>query len=431
MTTLTASEPAAPRKSYRDVWLITLGHALTHWYPATFYLLLPLIGRELGLSYSAIGLIMTCQYIAGAISNVPGGMLVDTVGKKGLLMALSLFWVGVPYLLIGFVHSYWLLLCCVALVGIGNNLWHPTAIPALANRFPERKGFVLSLHGMGGNAGDALAPIVIGSLLTVFSWRTIVIANVVPGVIISFLIFALLGTVQFARKSSKPVNTAEAGQSLRDYLKGVPALFRNRGLILLSTSSAFRSMTQNALLTFLPVYLAYEMHYSPFWVGACMFVLQAAGFAAAPIAGHLSDRMGRRSVMMSSMAMTAVVLLGMAFAGRSIGFVALIAVLGFFLYAIRPVLQAWLLETTPKNMGGTSIGVLFATQSLGSAIGPLASGILADRYGLMSAFYFLAFTIVVANLFIFIMPAGIGARKPPTDEQGPQDAAKDRKPVSA
>ena len=42
------------------MWLITAGHALTHWYPATFYLLLPIIGRELGLSYSQIGLIMTC-----------------------------------------------------------------------------------------------------------------------------------------------------------------------------------------------------------------------------------------------------------------------------------------------------------------------------------------------------------------------------------
>src|SRR5262245_56062824 len=93
-------QPAAPRHAFRELWLITIGHGLTHWYPATFYLLLPLIGKELGLSYSQIGLIMTCQYIASAVANVPGGVLVDTVGRKGLLMAVSLFWVGFPYLLI-------------------------------------------------------------------------------------------------------------------------------------------------------------------------------------------------------------------------------------------------------------------------------------------------------------------------------------------
>jgi MFS family permease len=142
-----AESGAAPRHAWKELWLITVGHGLTHWYPATFYLLLPLIGAELGLSYSQIGLIMTCQYIASAVANVPGGVLVDTVGRKGLLMAVSLFWVGFPYLLISFTHSFPTLLACIALVGFGNSLWHPTAIPTLAQRYPERKGLVLSLHG--------------------------------------------------------------------------------------------------------------------------------------------------------------------------------------------------------------------------------------------------------------------------------------------
>jgi MFS family permease len=163
-------------------------------------------------------------------------------------------------------------------------------------------------------------------------------------------------------------------------------------------------MTQNALLVFLPLFLGRELGYSPVVIGACMFALQAAGFTAAPVAGHLSDRMGRRSVVTASMLMTAVVLLAMALAGRSPAFVALVAVLGFFLYALRPVLQAWLLETTPKNMGGSSIGVLFATQSLGASIAPLLGGLIADRYGLQATFYFLAGTIVCANLLVLLMP---------------------------
>ena len=173
-------------------------------------------------------------------------------------------------------------------------------------------------------------------------------------------------------------------------------------------------MTQNALLTFLPLFLAREMGYSPWHIGLAMSVLQVAGLAAAPLAGHLSDRLGRRSVTMGSMAMTAVVLVFMAVAGNSKAVVFFIAVLGFFLYAIRPVLQAWLLDATPRHMGGSSVGILFGAQSLGASIAPLIGGFIADRMGLSATFYFLAATIVAANLFILLMPRdeGAAARRP-------------------
>ena len=91
---------AAAERSLREAWCISIGRGLTHWYPATFYLLLPLIGRELGLSYSRIGFIMTCQYAASALFNIPGGLIVDLSDRKALLMAVSLFWIGVPYVLL-------------------------------------------------------------------------------------------------------------------------------------------------------------------------------------------------------------------------------------------------------------------------------------------------------------------------------------------
>src|ERR1700752_4542048 len=198
MTTITADIAVAPRRSFQEVCEISLGHALTHWYPATFYLLLPLIGKELGLDYAQIGSILTAQYAAGAIANVPGGILVDTVGRKGLLMAISLCWIGIPYLLMGESHAYWMMLGCATLVGIGNNLWHPTAIPWLADRFPSRKGLVMAFHGMGANVGDAVAPLVIGWLLSFYSWRTVVVMNVIPGIIVAGIILLYVGRLQMA-----------------------------------------------------------------------------------------------------------------------------------------------------------------------------------------------------------------------------------------
>ena len=75
------------------------------------------------------------------------------------------------------------------------------------------------------------------------------------------------------------------------------------------------------------------------------------------------------------------------------------------------MLQAWLLDATPSGMGGSAIGLLFGSQALGQAFGPVSAGIVADHYGIMAAFYFLAGTIIVANLMIFITPAGL-IRKP-------------------
>ena len=403
MTEIPARSRPAPKKSFREVWLITTGHALTHWYPATFYLLLPLIGNELGLSYVQIGSILSTQALCGAMSNIPGGLIVDSVGRKGVLMAVSLFWIGAPYLLMGFSHEYWLLLTCAALVGIGNNLWHPTAIPLLAQHFPERKGLAVSIHGMGGNVGDAVAPFVAGALLATLSWREVVVVNVIPGVAMAVILLYCLGRMQ-TKSRSEQAGAEPARRSLRDVLGDFRLLLANRTLIFLCASSVFRSMTHGGLMTFLPIYLARELGYSPFWIGACMAALQTAGFIAAPISGHLSDKVGRRQIIMSSMAVTALIIAFMIIAGKSTAFIFFIAFLGFFFFSIRAVLQAWLLDATPPNMGGSSIGMLFAIQALGSSIGPLACGIIADRYGLLATFYFLVATIIVANFFIFFTP---------------------------
>ncbi len=401
----TATAGTTVPRSFREVWLVSAGHGLTHWYTATFYILLPLIGKELGLSYTEIGLIMTIQHLAGAISNIPGGILVDTIGRKGYLMAASLFWVGFPYALMSLTHDFWMLLVCVTLVGIGNNIWHPAAIPFLAHRYPERKGLVLSFHGMGGNCGEAIAPFVIGALLAVYSWRTVVVINVVPGIAMAVLILAMMGALTMTRSGHGVNAGASKSPPIGDYLRGFAGLLRNGPLMMVSVSAAFRTLTQSGLLTFLPVYLAYELDYSPFAVGICMTVLQVAGFVAAPFAGHLSDTLGRKRVVVSSMILTGITIAGMALAGRTVWFVVFIALVGFFLYAMRPVLQAWAVECTPKELAGSGVGLQFGITALGASLGPMLAGMISDASDLYTGFYFLAGTIVAANVLMYFMPS--------------------------
>jgi MFS transporter, FSR family, fosmidomycin resistance protein len=109
-----------------------------------------------------------------------------------------------------------------------------------------------------------------------------------------------------------------------------------------------------------------------------------------------------------------VIILFMAIAGQSSAFIFFIAFLGFFFFSIRSVLQAWLLDATPPNMAGSSIGMLFAIQAIGSGIGPLICGMIADSYGLLATFYFLVATIIVANIFIFFTPIGATPRYAPS-----------------
>jgi len=401
----TTAANALPPRPFRDVWLISAGHGLTHWYPATFYILLPLIGKELGLSYTQIGFLMSAQHIAGALSNLPGGMIVDAIGKKGYLMAASLFWVGFPYALMSLTHSMWMLVVCVMLVGIGNNLWHPAAIPTLAHQYPQRKGLVLSFHGMGGNVGEAIAPLAAGALLAWFSWREVVIINIVPGLVMATLIVVMVGALNTARETNDDVNGGgDQSWSMRQYLADLMSLVRNRALMLICVSAGFRTLTQTGLLVFLPVYLAYEQGYSPIAVGVCMTVLQVAGLIAGPIAGHLSDKIGRQKVVLSSMLLTGATIIGMVFAGQSLAFIVFVALVGFFLYAMRPVMQAWAVENTPKRLAGTGVGLQFTILSIGGSIGPALFGVVADTWNVYMAFYFLAGTIIAANLLVFFVP---------------------------
>jgi sugar phosphate permease len=404
----------SPPRTFRDVWLISAGHGLTHWYPATFYVLLPLIGKELGLSYTQIGFLMSAQHIAGALSNLPGGMLVDAIGKKGYLMAASLFWVGFPYALMSLTHSMWMLVLCVMLVGIGNNLWHPAAIPTLAYQYPQRKGLVLSFHGMGGNVGEALAPLAAGTLLAWFSWREVVVINIVPGLVMATLIMVMVGalgttrTTGGAKDKTDKKDDVNAGSgktwSARQYLHDLGTLMRDRTLMLICISGGFRTLTQVGLLVFLPVYLAYEQGYSTIAIGVCMTVLQVAGLIAGPIAGHVSDKVGRQKVVLSSMILTGVTILGMVFAGQSFLFIVFVALVGFFLYAMRPVMQAWAVENTPKRLAGTGVGLQFTILAIGGSIAPATFGMIADAWGVYTGFYFLAGTIIAANLLVLFVP---------------------------
>lgn len=386
---------------------VGLGHGITHWYAGTFYIVIPFMAKDLGLDYGQVGILMGWNYFTSFFVNLPGGMIVDMVGKTGLLLGMAVALTGVPYFFLGFSSSYVMILFLITFVGIGSNIWHPAALSFLSKRYPERKGFAIAVHAVGANLGDTLAPLAIGVALTFMIWRHVLILNVIPGIIMGFLLWKLLmkaGTVKAQGK--------EKGPSLKEYWTAVKTLVRNKSILLLCTLSGMRAMTQAGLFTFLPLYLADELKYSPALVGTYITVVQASGIFSSPLSGAISDRKGRRPVLTAGLLTSSLLLVGLVVLRLNYLFIGVLAFLGFFLFSLRPVMFAWTMDLAPKDIGGTTVSALFSMQSLFSAVAPVACGFVADRWGIMYAFYFLAFTIFMANFLVYMIP-----------EKAPQEAA--------
>ena len=378
---------------------VSLGHAITHWYPSALYIVLPYLAHDLGLTYSQVGVLMGWNYFTSFFINLPAGIIVDMVGKTGFLLGLALALTGLPYFFLGFSASYLVAMIVVIFVGIGDNLWHPAALSFLAKRYPERKGFAIAFHAMGSNLGDTLAPMAIGVALTFLTWRYVLILNLLPGVLMGFVLWRLLvkaGTTQDEAKGKR--------LSLKEYWVAVKTMARNRSIILLCSLSGMRTMTQSGLFTFLPIYLANELKYSPVLVGTYITVVQAAGIFGSPISGAISDKRGRRPVLTAGLLTTTFLLVALVILRLNFLFIGVLAFLGFFLFSLRPVMFAWTMDLAPKDVSGTTVSALFGIQSLFSGIAPAVCGFIADRFGILYSFYFLAATIFAANFLVYLIP---------------------------
>lgn len=288
----------------------------------------------------------------------------------------------------------------MAFIGVGNFLWHPAAMSILSARYPDRRGFALALHSLGANLGDTVAPLVTGLVLTFISWRTSLFFNIIPGLLMGFFLWRFL----FNQSGShNDIKGESQNISLRNYWMGIGGLLRNKDFIFLSFLSGLRGMTQNGIATFLPIYLVKELNLNPALVGNYIAVMHGAGIASSPFSGWISDKRGRRPVVNAGPFTTSLILFLLVFLNIRWLFIAVMAFLGFFLYSLRPVIFAWIMDATPKEMGGTTVGILFGVQSLFMTISSFVCGIIADHFGLNVAFYFLGVTILCANILtIFV-----------------------------
>lgn len=393
-----AALPLRSAKVQIPVILTGLGHSATHWTVATFYFLLPMLRESLGLDYVAAGFLVTCFHIGSTAINSPSGTLVDLTGRRVLFQVIALIVGGVALAAIGFVSVYGALCIALGLLGASNMLWHPAAIAYLSGHLPKNRGYALAIHALGANVGDAIAPLAAGALLASFTWQTTATINAAIGVLPAFVLMAVLGRGEAAAAARG------AGTSLRSYLAGMARALKARAMWSLCLMAGFRTMMQSGLLAFLPLYLSDSLKMSPFMMGLTLMMLQVGGMIAAPIAGTLSDRIGRRPIVLAGMSSTTVLVVGMTFLGSGPLYVFGVAVLGFVMYAMRPVIHSWLMDRSPPELAASMTSAMFGVQASFSAVMPLIGGALADAYGLVAVFYFLGASVLAANLLALSVP---------------------------
>lgn len=379
--------------------IVGLGHGATHWVAATFYLLLPSLSTALGLDYAATGLLVSVMHVSAFVANFGSGPLTDMTGRRVALQVLSLLLGAFALAALGLAGGLLAVALLVAVIGASNNLWHPPAISYLSARFPVQRGWALSVHALGAGLGDAVAPLAAGAMLAALTWEGVALYSSLPVLAVAAILAMFLG-----RAPASTHGAAGKGVDFGQYLAGIAAVVKDRAVVGLCLMSAFRAMTQNGLLVFLPLYLAHEMKVSPLMMGIALAALQVGGLIATPIAGRLSDRVGRRQVVLAGLGVSTLAIAALTLLGNELSFIAGVSVLGFALYAIRPVVHSWMMDLTPSNLGGSATSLMFGAQTGLSILAPVVGGIVADAYGLVVTFYVLAASMLVTNLIAWSLP---------------------------
>ena len=138
---------------------VILGHAIKHIYNSGLQtILLPEIKIGMGLSATQLGTLAFSRQMTGWVMTVGAGYLGDRFANRAsLMLAMSMILMGVSYFLAGHAPTYVLMFAAMLLIGIGPSMYHPPAMGALSRRFPDKRGFMISLHGTGAASARCLA----------------------------------------------------------------------------------------------------------------------------------------------------------------------------------------------------------------------------------------------------------------------------------
>ncbi|MBI4199854.1 MAG: MFS transporter [Chloroflexi bacterium] len=369
------------KKPAHASWLLMAamggGHGILHWYGQAFLVILPGIKKEMELSATQAGLLISMRSVISGLVNIPAGAAMDRLRRHWhIVLAGSLLGAGVGYLITGLAPTYLILLAGAGIAGY-HPLWHLPAVAVLSQRFPERRGFALSVHGMGAAVGDTLGPFAMGFLLVALPWRESMRLTALPALLLGLAAFPLMRALVAPGRPDVPAGEGKPSPTTR-WAEDLRVLLRNRRLLALVVISGLRSAAQSALIPFLAIYLKEDLGMSDPLVGVHVALLTLLGIGTSPVLGLLSDRVGRKTVLIAGMLTTGILVLALAGVGGGWKLTVVVALLGLFVYSLSAVLQAMAQDLVGEGVRATVTGFMFTGNTGFSLASPLVAGWLID-----------------------------------------------------
>jgi FSR family fosmidomycin resistance protein-like MFS transporter len=368
------------------ILVLSVCHFIHDIYSSFLSPLLPLLIEKLSMSLTQAGFLSSVMQIP-ALLNPYIGILADRISVRYFII-LAPALTAVPMSLIGMAPSYGILLILLFITGISIAVFHVPSPVMISRLSGLKKGRGMSFYMTGGEFARAVGPLVtVGavSLLGLEGFYPIMIFGLAASVWMYFNFREVPITVDQSRKLS----VLETWRKLRYILLPLTAILLARGFM------------HASLVFFLPTFI--KMETGNLWLaGAALTIFEISGVAGVFAAGSISDRFGRRRILLIALLGAPVSLL--IFIGFE-GWVRYLSLLliGFTLLSTSPVMLALVQEHARSSPSAANGFFMMASFIARSAI-VVVVGFIGDLIGLRATYFLSAIIGLLAIPFILRLP---------------------------
>jgi MFS family permease len=388
----------------RTLWLLSIAHAVNHAQAVLLPLVYVRIIIEFGVTSDTIALLAAAGSFASGAVQLSYAKLTRMISRRKLLAAGGVLFGG-GFAAQAIAPTFGSFAAVNVVSRVGGSPQHPVGNALLAEQFPEsRRGFAISAHISGGNVGTVVVAAVGAPLIAGLGWRETVVLFGIPAVVIA------LGILLFVRESGEDQAAAVAHGSVREAFGTILRDPDHRWIYLTSIlGGGGRGL--GVVNLFALLYLTRVLGLpsaTTDWMYGALIVFSVP---MPLIAGWLSDRIGRKPVIIGVYVGGAIGFAIFLLAGSSIaGLWAGIVVMGLFSFAESPQLQALLADIAPATIRDASFALYFTLAFGVGALWVALYGLIikaaGEATGLAIVFWLMGLSFVLAALAVLPVRAG-------------------------